>query len=232
MAIYEAVLTSTSLNPTRDTGLLVEFVKVASTAFDRIEEEREKSAIAELKKISRQFIPFATSHSPPATMTGVFFTGDRPCWIVRTDKGGTRIHVSGHHVVQAFTTCSLWESPNDFLMYTDEVLSHSTLSLLLVVGRKHIALMVFARVRVSLNGCLTFNCMTRSLRGLCLVEGAIPTCFLRRRTASSWRRPVARRGSVSSMRKASRHGTLTVNSLGDLRYFHSPTADTSSSFKY
>lgn len=121
MAVYETVLTPPSSESPRDTYLAAEFVKVASATFDKIEEEKEKSAIAELRKISRQLIPFTTSPSPSTTMSGVFFTGDRPCWIVRTDKGGTRIHASGHHVVNAFTTCSLWESRNDFLMYSDEV---------------------------------------------------------------------------------------------------------------
>ena len=66
-------------------------------------------------------MPFVTSPAPGATLAGVFFTGDRPSWIVRTDRAGLRVHPSGHAVVHAFTACSLWGSRSDFLMYSDEV---------------------------------------------------------------------------------------------------------------
>jgi hypothetical protein len=50
----------------------------------------------------------------------VFFTGDRPHWILGTDRGGVRVFPSGDRVVHAFTSCSVW-SPGEFLMYTEEV---------------------------------------------------------------------------------------------------------------
>src|ERR1700733_9634313 len=56
------------------------------------------------------------------TLSGVFFTGDRPSWILATDKSGVQLYPSGHAVVHAFTPCSLWESKGDFLLYSDEVL--------------------------------------------------------------------------------------------------------------
>jgi len=62
-----------------------------------------------------------TSPTPGVAYSGIFFTGDRPHWILSTDKGGVQVYPSGHNVVHAFTPCSLWESKNDFLMYTEEV---------------------------------------------------------------------------------------------------------------
>ena len=106
----------------RTASLLVKFVKVLSRAFEiQRGEEIEKTILAEQKRILRLFIPFVTSPAPGISFSGVFFTGDRPSWIVGTDKSGVRIHPSGHSVVHAFTTCSLWESKGDFLLYSDEV---------------------------------------------------------------------------------------------------------------
>lgn len=108
---------------TRVSTLYVKFVKVVSRAFDiQQTEEVEKSVLAEQKRISRQLIPFVTSPIPGKSFSGVFFTGDRPCWILSTDKGGVKILPSGHSVVHAFTACSLWESKGDFLLYTEEVI--------------------------------------------------------------------------------------------------------------
>lgn len=77
--------------------------------------------LAEQKRISRHLIPFVTSPVPGQSFSGVFLTGDRPSWIIATDKGGIRVHASGHSVVHAFTACSLWESKGDFLLYSEEV---------------------------------------------------------------------------------------------------------------
>jgi len=85
------------------------------------QEEGEKSIIAEQKRISRNFVPFVTSPSPGVTFSGVFFTGDRPNWILAGNKSGVQIYPSGHSVVHAFAACSLWDSKADFLLYTDEV---------------------------------------------------------------------------------------------------------------
>ncbi|KAI0938339.1 hypothetical protein AcW1_001910 [Taiwanofungus camphoratus] len=124
LAVYEAfpVLPPTDHLPTsRTSTLLIKFVKVLSRAFDiQHVEEVEKSVLAEQKRISRLFIPFVTSPTPGQTFSGVFFTGDRPCWILSTDKGGVKIFPSGHSVVHAFTACSVWESKGDFLLYTEE----------------------------------------------------------------------------------------------------------------
>lgn len=97
-------------------------MKTVTRAFDiQQTEEVEKSVLAEQKRISRQLIPFVTSPVPERTFSGVFLTGDRPCWILSTDKGGVKVMPSGHQVVHAFTACSLWESKGDFLLYSDEV---------------------------------------------------------------------------------------------------------------
>ena len=124
-AIYEAIPSSPPWEETpntRSTTLFLKFVKVVSRAFDiQQADEVEKTVIAEQKRISRQLIPFVTSPAPGKTFSGVFFTGDRPCWILATDKGGVKIIPSGHSVVHAFTACSLWESKGDFLLYSEEV---------------------------------------------------------------------------------------------------------------
>ena len=110
------------MTPTRPVLLLVKFVKVASRAFDiQLSDETEKSILSEQKKISRQLIPFFTSPHRGANYSGVFLTGDKPSWILSTDKGGIRIIPSGYSVVHAFTACSIWESKGDFLLYSDEV---------------------------------------------------------------------------------------------------------------
>ena len=125
LAVYEAIPTPPSADAppvTRASTLFVKFVKVVTRAFDiQQSEEVEKSVLAEQKRISRQLIPFVTSPTPGQSFCGVFFTGDRPCWILSTDKGGVKVLPSGHAVVHAFTACSLWESKGDFLLYTEEV---------------------------------------------------------------------------------------------------------------
>lgn len=98
------------------------FAKTASIAFEiQRQEEAEKSILAEQKRISRNFVPFVTTPASGTTYTGVFFTGDRPNWILAGNKSGVQIYPSGHSVVHAFTACSLWESKGDFLLYTEEV---------------------------------------------------------------------------------------------------------------
>lgn len=110
------------MTPTRPVLLLVKFVKAASRAFDiQLSDETEKSILAEQKKISRQLIPFFTSPRRGSNYSGVFLTGDRPSWILSTDKGGIRVIPSGYSVVHAFTACSIWESKGDFLLYSEEV---------------------------------------------------------------------------------------------------------------
>ncbi|KAJ7624997.1 CPSF A subunit region-domain-containing protein [Mycena polygramma] len=124
LAIYEAVPGSASEErPTsvRASTLNLKFVKVLSKSFPiQRPDEADKSIIAEQRRISRQFIPFLTSRPSGHTLSGVFFTGDRPSWILATNKSCVKIHPSGHSVVHAFTACSLWESKGDFLLYSEE----------------------------------------------------------------------------------------------------------------
>jgi hypothetical protein len=70
----------------------------------------DRTVLAEHKRIPRTFVPFMTSPNMECTLTGAFFAGYRPCWIMATDKGGLRVVPSGHTVFYAFTACSLWES--------------------------------------------------------------------------------------------------------------------------
>ncbi|KAF8631110.1 hypothetical protein AX17_005155 [Amanita inopinata Kibby_2008] len=129
MAVYEAcpysgpvdnAESSDEMVARRTSTLKIRFVKTLSKAFEiQRAEEGEKSIIAEQKRISRLFIPFTTAVGSTA-VSGVFFTGDNPSWILATDKGGLHLYPSGHNVVHAFTACSLWEYKSDFLLYTDE----------------------------------------------------------------------------------------------------------------
>jgi cleavage and polyadenylation specificity factor subunit 1 len=112
----------------RTAFLEVKFTKVLTRTFEiSRQEDTEKTILAEQKRISRTFVPFITSPTSTSgvngtrTLSGVFFTGDRPSWIMRTDKGGVKSFPSGHAVVHAFTACSLWESKAEFLVYSDEV---------------------------------------------------------------------------------------------------------------
>jgi cleavage and polyadenylation specificity factor subunit 1 len=126
LAVYEVLSGGTSPEPSvhvRASSLSIKFVKIHSKTFEiQRPEEGEKSIIAEHKRVLRMFIPFVTTPTSGTTLSGVFFTGDRPSWILSTDKGGVQLHPSGHAVVHAFTPCSLWESKGDFLLYSDEVL--------------------------------------------------------------------------------------------------------------
>ena len=122
--IYEIVPAIPSEKPpsaARPVGVDVRFIKASSKVFEaQKSEEMEKGVLAEQRKISRTFIPFSSIHGT-TSLSGVFFTGDRPSWIVATDKGGLQTYPSGHAVVHSFTACSLWESKGDFLIYSDEV---------------------------------------------------------------------------------------------------------------
>ncbi|KAF8555471.1 hypothetical protein OG21DRAFT_1496241 [Imleria badia] len=129
LAVYEVHSSPSSTPPSggRSAFVKIIFTKVLSRTFELSkQEEAEKTVLAEQKRISRTFVPFATCPSTSSnvsgghTLTGVFFTGDRPSWIVRTDKGGHKLFPSGHAVVHAFTACSLWESKAEFLVYSDE----------------------------------------------------------------------------------------------------------------
>jgi len=128
LTLYQIVPAGQPIEPLekiRPSHLNVQFVKIASMAFEiQRQDDNEKSIIAEQKRISRNFIPFVTTPSPGITYSGVFFTGDRPNWILASNKSGIQIYPSGHSVVHAFTACSLWDSRGDFLLYTEEVGSH------------------------------------------------------------------------------------------------------------
>ncbi|KAG8216364.1 CPSF A subunit region-domain-containing protein [Butyriboletus roseoflavus] len=129
LAVYEvhSIPLSTSPSGGRSVSLQIVFTKVLTRTFELSkQEDAEKTVLAEQKRISRTFVPFVTSPTTSLnvnashTLTGVFFTGDKPSWIIRTDKGGLKLFPSGHAVVHAFTACSLWESKAEFLVYSDE----------------------------------------------------------------------------------------------------------------
>jgi cleavage and polyadenylation specificity factor subunit 1 len=124
LAIYEIHQATGTFEATsaRSSSLHIKFVKVVSRAFDiQKPEETEKSILAEQKRVSHTLIPFVTTPPSGSTLSGVFLTGDRPCWILATNTGGIQIHSSGHSVVHSFTACSLWDSKGDFLLYADDV---------------------------------------------------------------------------------------------------------------
>lgn len=145
LTVYEVNAISQPPEPIetpRPTYLNILFNKVSSIAFEihRQDEGTEKSIIAEQKRVLRNFVPFVTNPGSGAagtssTYTGVFLTGDRPNWILATNQSGLQIYPSGHSVVHAFTTCSLWDSRGDFLLYTEEVRRFFLLSSMIrVVG--------------------------------------------------------------------------------------------------
>ncbi|KAF5380083.1 hypothetical protein D9615_006209 [Tricholomella constricta] len=124
LTVYEALAGGQAVDApatARASSLDIKFVKILSKAFEiQRPEEGEKSIIAEQKRVLRMFIPFVTTPAPGTTFSGVFFTGDRPSWILATDKSGVQLFPSGHNVVHAFTPCSLWDSKGDFLLYSEE----------------------------------------------------------------------------------------------------------------
>ena len=138
------------------------------------QEEGEKSIIAEQKRISRNFVPFVTSPTPGVTFSGVFFTGDRPNWILAGNKSGVQIYPSGHSVVHAFAACSLWDSKSDFLLYTDEVWIFFPCTR----HTSHIHYRHFLRAQLYLNGCQTFNLMVPYLLVLSQEDDRILTSYL------------------------------------------------------
>lgn len=152
LAVYEIQSIPISMPPSdgRSAFLKIIFTKALTRTFELSkQEEAEKTVLAEQKRIFRTFVPFVTSPTSSLnvngghTLTGVFFTGDRPSWIIRTDKGGLRLFPSGHAVVHAFTACSLWESKAEFLVYSDEVCGVTSPELRLALHRGD-----------RLNGCL------------------------------------------------------------------------------
>lgn len=126
MAVYQAVTAETPEWPTttsRASTLKLNFVKMGHRTFDprQIDPTERASIITEQRRSLRNLIPFTTQPTPETTLSGVFLTGDQPCWIVSTDKNGLKMHSCGYHVVNSFSACSLWDSTGDFLMHTDEV---------------------------------------------------------------------------------------------------------------
>ena len=133
LVIYEIVTSEPSLaplSPPRTSTLLLQFVKVLSKSLElHSVDEMDKNSLNEHKRTNRSLIPFSTSPSPETTYKGVFVTGQRPLWILATDRSATKTYSCAHSVVHSFTACSLWELKSEFLMYTDEVRSLSYLLL-------------------------------------------------------------------------------------------------------
>lgn len=126
MAIFQAVPAENAEFPAsspRHASLKLKFVKMATRLFEpRQNEPSEKaSIIAEQRRAFRNLIPFSTSPTPEVCLSGVFVTGEEPCWILSTDKEGLKTHSCGFQTVNSFTSCSIWDSKSDFLMHTDEV---------------------------------------------------------------------------------------------------------------
>ena len=152
LAIYQALPAEPSsepIPPSRTSTLTVKFVKTFSRAFElQHPEEQETSALAEHRRILRQFIPFTTSPAPDKTMSGVFLTGENPSWILQTDKSSVKVIPSGHAVVHAFTGTSLWGWKGDFLLYSDEVRADGRVCQMAIFN-----LLRLVRARRYSNGC-------------------------------------------------------------------------------
>ena len=162
-ATYQAVSTKPEWpeeGTSRLNTLALRFAKVASRYFEpRQNDLTEKSVLLEQRKTLRTFIPFTTSPTPNETLSGVFFTGDQPCWILATAKAGVQIHSCSYGTVNSFTTCSMWDSKGDFLLYTDEVI---------LLGGLLVACLSWFRARAYSSGCpmsiLERSCLLGSFR--------------------------------------------------------------------
>ncbi|KLO09211.1 cleavage factor protein [Schizopora paradoxa] len=109
-AVYQAIPDDKMIWPdssSRSSSLSLKFSKVMSRAFEPRKEVTEKSTLSEQRRILRTLVPFTTSPSADCSISGVFFTGDQPCWIFASSKDGVRIHTCGYAV-------------GDFFLYTDE----------------------------------------------------------------------------------------------------------------
>ncbi|KZT36486.1 hypothetical protein SISSUDRAFT_989137 [Sistotremastrum suecicum HHB10207 ss-3] len=136
LAIYEVVpIPASALRDMpsrhRDTCVPIQFSKMrtyalGSRTLNGTEKRAAPSVVEAIRKPSRILHPFKTtprlSNGEPGSVTyhGVFLTGDIPLWILATETTAIRIHPCGNNVVHAFSTCPLWGSQGDFLLYTDE----------------------------------------------------------------------------------------------------------------
>ncbi|EED84811.1 predicted protein [Postia placenta Mad-698-R] len=107
-------------------------------------------------------------NAPGQTLSGVFFTGDRPCWILFADKSGVNVFPSGHSVIHGFTVTSMWGSEGDFLLNFEEARTW--------------ALLWWSGFRAS-----SWTIICRA--DLCLVSGHAPTMFTIRQRPSLLQRP-------------------------------------------
>jgi cleavage and polyadenylation specificity factor subunit 1 len=128
LAIYRinSIPAPITFPPNRESLLLIQFTKMLSRHLESFE-EAEQGTMLEIKRVQRRLVPFVTASKANATLSGLFFTGDRPHWIVGTDTSGVKLVPCSHSVVHSFTTCSVWDSKSDFLLYTDEVSKYNKL---------------------------------------------------------------------------------------------------------
>jgi cleavage and polyadenylation specificity factor subunit 1 len=111
------------------TTLLVRFAHQFTRIYDvhrPTPEELARPVLPDSRRAPYILVPFSTTTAasaalPSTTLAGVFLTGDRPSWILRSDHGGIVIHAAAHSNVQSFTPCSLWGSRSAFLLYADDV---------------------------------------------------------------------------------------------------------------
>ncbi|EJD05583.1 cleavage factor protein [Fomitiporia mediterranea MF3/22] len=125
LAIYQAVAVDKDDFPestVRTSTLKIKFIKMGTRSFEprQLEPAEKSSVIAEQRRALRSLVPFIVSPNSEKRVSGVFVTGDEPCWIVATDKDGLKIHSCSFQTVNSFTSCSVWDSKCDFLMHTDE----------------------------------------------------------------------------------------------------------------
>nr|GAT45957.1 cleavage and polyadenylation specific protein [Mycena chlorophos] len=122
LAIYQVIPEGSSDDPPttpRASTLNLKFVKVLGRHFER--QKADENIIADKKRGSPQFVPFTTTRaSSGKTLCGAFFTGDRPSWVLATDKSALKMLPSGHTYVNSFTQCTLWDSKADFLLHSAE----------------------------------------------------------------------------------------------------------------
>lgn len=110
--------------PERSFTLNVQFVKVLAKKFESPTSADglvSASILADRRSASRTLIPFTTTCMDGRLVSGLFLTGDRPRWFLKSDKSELVSLACDYSVVYSFSPCSMWDGPANFLMNTEEV---------------------------------------------------------------------------------------------------------------
>ncbi|KAF8600601.1 hypothetical protein BDV93DRAFT_608605 [Ceratobasidium sp. AG-I] len=121
LAVYEpvpvpALAESDGTPPARlRDQLSVQFVKV----FSRFLPLHSQNVHDPKRVTGRALTPFTSTYKS-TNLSGVFATGDRPFWLVKTDVSGVRMHACASRYVNSFTPCSIFGERGEYLLHSDE----------------------------------------------------------------------------------------------------------------